>query len=133
MPVMENPIWQNTINPMLTRLGTDLANHRKLADPWQRKAQSMARAWVNILRSGREDSSRERRPVPSTWPAAMTVMAVALAQRVYQQRTRTGWRRWASDRSQEASRWPRKFQTLRNRPLVAGDPAEACHPSPMAA
>ena len=102
--------WKRAINPMLTKLGTDLHNHRILADPWQRKAQSMVKAWAVVLRSGRPPHTRRPiRPI-GDWETAAVWMLQSLRQREYMRRTRTGWKRWASDRGNQGRLWPAKFQ-----------------------
>lgn len=121
--------WQRALNPMLTKLSTDLHNHEILANPWRRKAQSMARTWALILRYGCPVSRQPRRAAPTTWKMAASAMVVSLAQAVYQQRTRTGWRRWASDRARVVNRWPDKFRRLHSPFLDGGAPAEELHRS----
>ena len=37
----ETKTWKRAINPMLTKLGTDLQNHRMLADPWRRTGKRL--------------------------------------------------------------------------------------------
>jgi hypothetical protein len=104
--------WERALNPMLTKLGTDLHNHRILADPWRRKAESMAKTWKVLLRYGRPLRPRRTNKQLHDWREATAEMVLALYQRTYQQQVRTGWRRWASDRAIQARQWPGKFQSL---------------------
>ena len=107
---LEMQIWIPSLNRMITRLGTDVHNHRILANRWHRKAQSMVKSWTVSLRYGHHPRPRKPRTPFRDWNVAATAMTSALQQRVHLQRTRTGWVRWASDRALHAHRWPGRFR-----------------------
>lgn len=109
---VEIKTWKRAINPMLTKLGTDLRNHRILTDPWRRKAESMAKAWKVLFRYGRTLRPSRTNKQVHDWKQATTGMVLAFYRRAYQQRVRTGWRRWASDRAIQPQRWPGKFRSI---------------------
>jgi hypothetical protein len=99
--LFEDEQWSKFVNDMLTRLKTDLHNHRMLANPWERAAHCMHKTWLNILRhQPKRPPQRLRRAPPRTWPEAAVTMLQALKHREYQRMVRTGWLRWASDRAQ---------------------------------
>jgi len=108
----EKQTWNRSIPSLLAKLGIDLHNHRMLADPWQRKAYSMAKSWTVLFRYGHPPHPRKPIKLASDWTTAALAMARSLGSRAQMQRTRKGWNRWAADRAMEAHRWPGKYRQV---------------------